>query len=456
MTSRSFSPVRKFKDVRDGLVLDLQADNLNSDVFTDFNGVSDFIDFGADSDLNVGADDFTILIKLKAVDDGALQMLFGKYSGASYANSAGGHGYELLYRGDQAHKELYFRVNNGAGSGDTCNTGGEDYNDIGDGEEHTISIRVNRALARVYIEVDGVDATVSGYEGIAGQAGTYTNTGKYILGRQSGTADGGFMTGSVKLFRQYNKLLTAEEAEQVFSGDFTDETDLVLDHEASDIEEIDSDNKAELINVPLIEFGSLKALYFDGVNAIAKIADDSKFGVPATGELTVSCWIRPDVLDFPNSKASGEGPYVHFLQKGEYDPVNHEWTFRMYNKTASDRPNRVSFYLYNQAGGIGVGSYFQDTEIAGKWIHVLAKVDDQFTYIYKNGIFRDKDDYTIDPIITPENTPARIGIGAPPSQDSDDCWFKGAISLVRIWNKCLSDDEIRRAYEFEKRLFGIL
>ena len=52
----------------------------------------------------------------------------------------------------------------------------------------------------------------------------------------------------------------------------------------------------------------------------------------------------------------------------------------MYNCTTKDHPNRrnrISFYVFNPDGHLGVGSYFQDPVIQGEWIHVLGIADGQ-------------------------------------------------------------------------------
>ena len=57
--------------------------------------------------------------------------------------------------------------------------------------------------------------------------------------------------------------------------------------------------------------------------------------------------MRPDTLDFPGET---KDPYVFWLGKGE--PNNHEWAFRFYTRE-SERPNRISAYIFNKTGGLG-------------------------------------------------------------------------------------------------------
>jgi hypothetical protein len=88
-------------------------------------------------------------------------------------------------------------------------------------------------------------------------------------------------------------------------------------------------------------------LVFDGEDDYIEIPDSADFSVATTGQLSVSAWIRPDVLTFPVFQSTG---YVHWMGKGEAG--QHEWVFRMYNQdTHGTAPLRIgtrdreSFFL---------------------------------------------------------------------------------------------------------------
>jgi hypothetical protein len=55
-------------------------------------------------------------------------------------------------------------------------------------------------------------------------------------------------------------------------------------------------------------------LVFDGEDDCIEIADSADVSAATTGQLSVSAWIRPDVLTFPVSQSTG---YVHWMGKGE-------------------------------------------------------------------------------------------------------------------------------------------
>jgi hypothetical protein len=89
-------------------------------------------------------------------------------------------------------------------------------------------------------------------------------------------------------------------------------------------------------------------------------------------------------LNFPRWERTG---YVHWLGKGEGsgDGGQQEWVFRIYNRDDTTenppRPNRVSFYVFNPDGRLGVGSYFQDSLQEGTWMFVVGVANAMRTYI---------------------------------------------------------------------------
>lgn len=179
-------------------------------------------------------------------------------------------------------------------------------------------------------------------------------------------------------------------------------------------------------------------LHFDGIQSYVEIPDGSDFSLPTTGSLTVSAWIRPEVLIFPTT----EKGYVHWMGKGKAG--QQEWVFRMYSQdNDAGRDNRISFYVFNPDGGKGVGSYYQDPNNpvqAGVWLQVVGAADTQRTYIYINGAPIDSDVYA--ETIQPQRGTAPLRIG---TRDLKS-YFQGEIREVRIWNRKLDDTEIAALY----------
>ncbi|OGD79729.1 hypothetical protein A2368_03870 [Candidatus Collierbacteria bacterium RIFOXYB1_FULL_49_13] len=188
-------------------------------------------------------------------------------------------------------------------------------------------------------------------------------------------------------------------------------------------------------------------LDFNGTDNYVSVADADALSISTTGKLTLEAWIRPDTLQFGSEEGSG---YVHWMGKGSTD--NQEYVARMYSLTNTEsRPNRISGYAFNLTGGLGVGSYFQDTVTAGNWIHyvlVINTVDVDGTYttgytkIYKNGSQRDKDSLA-SLSITPANgtTPFRVG-----TRDLSS-FFEGAIGKVAVYDGELTPYQVLEHYQ---------
>jgi hypothetical protein len=186
-------------------------------------------------------------------------------------------------------------------------------------------------------------------------------------------------------------------------------------------------------------------LHFDGTQSYIEIPDSPDFSLSTTGSLTVSAWIRPETLTFPTTEGKGvdlSKAYIHWLGKGEAG--QQEWVFRMYSSENSvGRANRISFYVFNPAGHIGIGSYYQDPNHpiqTGVWIHVLGAADTEKTYLYFNGQLAHQNVFQGQ--IQPERGQAPLRIG---TRDFNS-YFQGEIRQVRLWNRILTDSEIASLY----------
>jgi hypothetical protein len=117
-------------------------------------------------------------------------------------------------------------------------------------------------------------------------------------------------------------------------------------------------------------------------------SNSDQFSVATSGNgLSVEVWMRPDVLDFTGEEAKSPQDYIHWLGKGEQE--HYEWGFRFYRKQ-SERPNRISAYIWNPDGKLGAGAYLENPLTAGKWIYLVATYDDARqtdarVRIYKDG-----------------------------------------------------------------------
>lgn len=170
------------------------------------------------------------------------------------------------------------------------------------------------------------------------------------------------------------------------------------------------------------------ATVFNGTTQYLEVASDAELSVPSGGALTIEAWIRPDTLQFPRSESDG---YVHWAGKGE--PGEQEYALRMYSLVNSAaRPNRISGYVFNLEGGLGSGSYFQDTLQAAKWIHVALVINTQNVLIYRDGMLRDTTPLSQFHVV-PEAGGAPLRIATRDFRS----FFKGAIGKFAIYRRAL-------------------
>jgi hypothetical protein len=208
-------------------------------------------------------------------------------------------------------------------------------------------------------------------------------------------------------------------------------------------------------------------LELNGRDAYVEMPSIADYSVSTTGELTISAWLRPDILNFLAVERNSD--YIHWLGKGETSGAggNQEWAFRMYNHSdpldSPSRPNRISFYLFNPQGGLGVGSYVQVPIHKGKWIHIVGVADSSRTYLYKDGQYIRCDTYR-----GPAQGPCEIHYRPPPHQNLQlvidpqpgsvplrlgtkdlGSFFEGGLTRTRLWNRVLNAGEISALYSAE-------
>jgi hypothetical protein len=190
-----------------------------------------------------------------------------------------------------------------------------------------------------------------------------------------------------------------------------------------------------------------QAASFNGVNQYLQVPSASALSVPHAGCLTVEAWVRPATLQFRHEEGAG---YVYLLGKGV--PGKYEYALRMYSHSNADtpeRPNRLSAYAFNLAGGLGSGSYFQDAVSVSSWIMVAFVIDAEsssawpygYVAIYRDGELRGQvslSQYHVRPKAS--NAPFRVA-----TRDMDS-YFQGAIAKVAIYDYALSGADISETY----------
>jgi Concanavalin A-like lectin/glucanases superfamily len=190
------------------------------------------------------------------------------------------------------------------------------------------------------------------------------------------------------------------------------------------------------------------AAQFNGRGQYAQVPSSGGLSVTGSGCLTAEAWIRPATLQFSHEQGSG---YVYILGKGT--PDKQEYALRMYsasNSEVPERPNRISAYAFNLAGGTGSGAYFQDKIVVGGWIMIAFVMDDRpspgwpagYVAIYKDGELRSRvslSQFGVRPKAS--SAPFRIG-----TRDLES-YFSGAIGKVAVYDYVLSARDIAATYQ---------
>jgi F5/8 type C domain-containing protein/concanavalin A-like lectin/glucanase superfamily protein len=206
-----------------------------------------------------------------------------------------------------------------------------------------------------------------------------------------------------------------------------------------------------------------RAADFNGSNQYLTIPSNGAFSIPSTRSFTWEAWLRPDVLEFPNS--SEPDGFVEWMGKCDSYSPTCEWAARMYKTTtAESRCNRLSAYVFNNGAGLGSGADWQPNcglIKANAWLHVVGEYTTQSQpsdcqdassfpgsiNIWVNGVKWNHashgqtgcmSQYDIKPKAS--SSPVNIGTVA------KDSWFKGAIGKVAFYGTLLSQAQITNHY----------
>lgn len=381
----------------------------------DLNGTDEFLNLESGDNLNPGASSFSIAGWFNITDDTALQFLLGKYTGASFANNAGGIGYELLYRGDFGSKQLQFRVNNGSGTGTTTSSDDAGYSDISGAWHHVVCV-ANRDTNRGIIYVDGVNVVNGGFDDISAQTGTYSNSGNFNVGRQTGDGTGGWMTGAVDDLRYYDRALSSSEIATIYNSDLGTETTELFRQNivAIDRANFNDGTISGATNTEGINGVSPDAMFFDGV-------DDSVITTKSisSDNGTINIWCKPDsILVAPQPLFTSDDDDISVFKAS-----NNDWGFILYGSFITIRDINIRIDVLSM--------------ITVTWQKVGANFDYK---VYNNGILQFE---TLESITSGDS--GNFTIGARPGADT----FPGMLAKFRIYDRALTKGEISKLFRLK-------
>jgi len=117
-------------------------------------------------------------------------------------------------------------------------------------------------------------------------------------------------------------------------------------------------------------FQNGKAIDFDGTNDYVTVSDSTLTSI--TGDLTISAWIRPDVVSKEQT----------IIGKWDETTANNDRSYRLY----LDASNKLNFSVSTDGSAVVTHTGSNTTFSAGTWYHVEAIYDNAGTMdVYVNG-----------------------------------------------------------------------
>lgn len=179
-------------------------------------------------------------------------------------------------------------------------------------------------------------------------------------------------------------------------------------------------NTGEIFGAEWVEGKTGKALRFNGENSYVEVKH-SEFLVPE--QFTIEAWVKPESL-----VASDRGPMVVSKYGGNW---------KGYMLLLEGNTGRPSLHIATPQKEISATS--SEALEVGKWYHIVGTYDGKMARIYVNGVLRGSAEAELTQDI---GTSLMIG----KASWCDGAYFKGVIDEVKIYDRALSEEEIRKHF----------
>lgn len=407
-----------------------------------FDGADDNVDMGdpADGSLDFPNENFSLSLWAKTSNVAGSESLIIK-GGWNSSND----GYRLRMNSDGGGSLVF----NTTGGG-TSRFAYYANDSVEDGKWHHITITiVPNSVPILYI--DSVQRASTGGTDSIGSAGIADTTREFGIGGRP-SDDGLVFDGLIDEVRVYNKVLTPDEVKRLYRIGATLKlndpvyTDTLNDglvgfwsfdgpdiaNDGSTIRATDrsgNGNHGTLTNGPKLTRGRIgQALEFDGDNDEVQITDSPSLSM--SNDLTISTWVKPNTT---------QTAWRTIVQK--QCCATHVSPWSNYGLFQSGE-NGTKYALQIQGKGTSGGDDW-GTVHPGQWDHLACTFIDAANVVkcYQNGVetFSDTTTFTSSP--ADSIYPLHIG-----TTIADEPW-DGLIDEVRIYNRVLTPQEIKRLYK---------
>ena len=181
-----------------------------------------------------------------------------------------------------------------------------------------------------------------------------------------------------------------------------------------------------LINGPTFSSDNLGCVVFDGSNDTVHGVHNSELNL--RNDLTVECWFR---------RTGSRGDWVRIFGKG--DSSNR--TYGLWYNVNSN------YFLYQRYGGSTMNILHTKSVVLNEWYHVMGTSSGSTHTLYVNGVV--KNTTTSSGTFHSSTDPYKVGYG------NIHLSHIGNVSNCRIYNRGLSEAEVKQNYNALKGRFGL-
>ena len=177
---------------------------------------------------------------------------------------------------------------------------------------------------------------------------------------------------------------------------------------------------------------------FDGTNEYINCGPTNSITDGDESEISICCWVK--------AHTSSHDAYTVSLKRLSTDSTLVSIVVNQQN-SVSHTANYLGFIYSSTSNPVHRWVTKNDSTFYNKWTHVSATVNTTAATLYVNGVNSGQN--TSDTFSGPSisNNTANTTIGAFKASDSNSLYLDGDISLVQVYTKTLTPDEIRQNYQ---------